>query len=85
MRHFEPVSLPLYERDAEPGSSRADLPGAPGPVGPPDWEFGASGTYGDYIVPYVASFDREFVLGLKKKGDDPFDKPWTQVSILPHF
>ena len=22
---------------------------------------------------------------LKKKGDDPFDKPWTQVSILPHF
>jgi hypothetical protein len=54
-------------------------------VGPPDWEFGASGTYGDYIVPYVASFDREFVLGLKKKGDDPFDKPWTQVSILPHF
>ena len=47
--------------------------------------FGASTNYVDYVVPYVASFDREFVLGLKKQGDDPFHKTWTQVSILPRL
>jgi hypothetical protein len=44
--------------------------------------FGASTNYVDYVVPYVASFDREFVLGLKKKGDDPFHKTWTQVRAF---
>lgn len=43
---------------------------------------GRPSCYAEYAIPYIASFDREFVLGLKQKGDDPFRTTYVQVSIL---
>lgn len=57
-----------------------DIPGAPtkrhkGLQCP----LGRDRPYADYVVPYVASFDRDFVLGFKADPADPYAQEWTQV------
>lgn len=51
----------------------------------PGWMSGPPSCYAEYAIPYIASFDREFVLGLKQKGDDPFRTQYMLVSILPRM
>lgn len=44
---------------------------------------GPPSCYAEDAIPCIASFDHEFVLGLKQKGDDPFRTKYMLVSILP--
>ncbi|POY74995.1 hypothetical protein BMF94_1971 [Rhodotorula taiwanensis] len=41
--------------------------------------------YADYVVPYVASFDRDFVLGFKADPADPYAQEWTQIRNLQYI
>ncbi|GAA5982662.1 hypothetical protein JCM10908_006737 [Rhodotorula pacifica] len=75
----------LIDVDKAVAAGKKQLPGAPKETGlPTGYTLGGMG-YIDYVDPYVASFDREFVLGLKKKGDDPFGRTWTQIRDLQYI
>ncbi|GAA5982692.1 hypothetical protein JCM10908_006748 [Rhodotorula pacifica] len=75
----------LIDIDKAVAVGKKQLPSAPKETGLPTAERLSRMGYIDCVVPYVASFDRELVLGLKKKGDDPFGRTWTQICDLQYI
>ncbi|KWU45198.1 hypothetical protein RHOSPDRAFT_33141 [Rhodotorula sp. JG-1b] len=72
----------LIDVDQAVAKGETGLPGAPAPRKRPGWTSGPPSGYAEYAIPYIPSFDREFVLGLKEKGDDPFRTTYMQIRDI---
>lgn len=75
----------LIDIDKAMAEGETRLPGAPAPKKRPGWMSGPPSCYAEDAIPCIASFDHEFVLGLKQKGDDPFRTKYMLVRDIHYI